>query len=53
MNSEEAAEAVKIIKPNFAVPMHWGSIVGTKEDAEDFKDFCKESGFEVKILEKE
>lgn len=36
MDSKEAAELVNIIKPKVAVPVHYGSIVGTKEDAENF-----------------
>ncbi len=52
MNAEEAAEAAKVIKPTIAIPMHYGSIVGSKEDAEEFKDICKESGINVNVLEK-
>lgn len=38
MTAEEAAEAVKIIKPKVAIPMHYGAgVAGTKEDAERFK----------------
>lgn len=53
MNAEEAAEAAKMIRPSFAIPMHWGSIVGTKEDVEEFKELCEGAGVEVKIMEKE
>ena len=53
MNSEEAAEAAKVIKPFLAVPMHYGSIVGTKEDAEDFVKECKDAKISAEILEKE
>jgi L-ascorbate metabolism protein UlaG (beta-lactamase superfamily) len=53
MSAEEAFEAVKMIKPNIAIPMHYGSVVGNKEDAEEFKELCEEEGFNVKILEKE
>lgn len=38
MTWREAAEAVKLIKPKLAIPMHYGSIVGSKEDAEKFKE---------------
>ncbi len=34
---DEAVEAVKIVKPALAIPMHWGSIVGSWEDANNFK----------------
>ena len=36
MNYSEAAELVNIIKPKIAVPIHYGSVVGTKQDAIDF-----------------
>jgi L-ascorbate metabolism protein UlaG (beta-lactamase superfamily) len=53
MSAEEAAEAAKIIKPSLAIPMHWGSIVGSQEDAQEFVDLCKEEGINAEILEKE
>ena len=53
MNPEEAAEAAKILKPTLAIPMHFGSIIGTQEDAQEFVDFCKEEGINAKILNKE
>jgi len=53
MSAEEAVEAAKIIKPTLAIPMHWGSIVGTEEDAKEFVELCKEAGIEAMILEKE
>jgi len=44
MTPREAAEAVKRIKPKVAIPMHYGSIVGTNAHAHEFKDlvgdFC-------------
>ena len=36
MNFSEAAQLINIIKPKIAVPIHYGSIVGTKQDATDF-----------------
>jgi L-ascorbate metabolism protein UlaG (beta-lactamase superfamily) len=50
MNAEEAAEAVKLFKPKLVIPMHYGSIVGEKSDAERFKAL---SDVPVEILEKE
>ena len=47
MNAEEAARAVKDIGPKVAVPIHWGSIVGSKKDAERFMALCD---CEVRIL---
>ena len=37
MTAEEAANLVNEIKPKIAVPIHYGLIVGTKEDEEVFK----------------
>jgi L-ascorbate metabolism protein UlaG (beta-lactamase superfamily) len=53
MNVDEAVEVAKLLKPNLVVPMHWGSIVGSKEDAEEFVQICSENGIDAKILEKE
>ena len=36
MNSKEAAELVNEIKPKVAIPIHYGEIVGSKQDAIDF-----------------
>ena len=38
MTAAEAAEAANRIKPKVAVPMHWGDIIGTRADAEAFKE---------------
>ena len=37
MNAKEAAQLANEIKPKVAVPIHYGSIVGTKQDAIDFQ----------------
>lgn len=50
MNAKEAAEAAKKIKPKIAIPMHYEKIVGTKADAEKFKELLKETGISVAIL---
>ena len=50
MDAKEAAEAVNSFKPKIAVPMHYGTIVGSIEDAERFKKLVGRS--EVVILEK-
>lgn len=52
MTAEEAFEAAKLIKPTLSIPMHWGSIIGTHEDALDFKELCSQEGLRVEILEK-
>ena len=47
MDADEAAVAAKKIGCDIAVPMHWGTIIGSKEDAEHFRDVYE---CEVKIL---
>jgi len=47
MNAEEAAEATRHMKPKLAIPYHWGDIVGSRSDAEDFVRLAQ---CEVKIL---
>ena len=49
MNYKEAAELVNEIKPKVAVPIHYGSIVGTEQDAIDFSKLLN-SDIEYKIL---
>jgi L-ascorbate metabolism protein UlaG (beta-lactamase superfamily) len=53
MNAEEAAEAAKLIKPDLAIPMHYGNIIGNEDDAKEFVELCKEKGINTKILVKE
>jgi L-ascorbate metabolism protein UlaG (beta-lactamase superfamily) len=50
MNSKAAAEAVKAVCPGKVIPMHYGSIVGSRKDAEKLKDFV---AVPVEILEPE
>ena len=50
MTAEEGAQAAKDIQPKVVVPMHWGSIVGSRSDAERFEALCD---CEVRIFEKE
>ncbi len=52
MTAEEAVQAAKAIKPKIAIPMHYGAIVGSEEDAKKFKKEL-EGQFEVVILQKE
>ncbi len=52
MNADEAVEAVKAIKPEIAVPMHYGSVAGSREDALRFKKKVeKETDTVVELLE--
>ena len=50
MSAEEAVKAAKAINPKVAIPMHYGDIVGSIEDAERFK---KMSPVKVEILKRE
>jgi L-ascorbate metabolism protein UlaG (beta-lactamase superfamily) len=47
MSASEAADATKQFKPKQAIPYHWGDIVGSKTDADNFK---KLAGCPVTIL---
>jgi L-ascorbate metabolism protein UlaG (beta-lactamase superfamily) len=52
MNAEEASQAVnQLINPRIAIPMHYGTIVGNKEDAIRFSELVTVCN--TKILESE
>ena len=51
MTAKEAAKAVEKIKPKIAIPMHYGTIIGSESDAKEFKNAIKSC--EVQILTKE
>lgn len=51
MTAQEAVEAARAIKPRVAVPMHYGSIVGSVRDAESFSR-ALEGEIPVVILKK-
>lgn len=50
MTADEAAEAVKQLKPRVAIPMHYGAIVGSAADAERLRHLCPD--VEVRVLPK-
>lgn len=50
MTADEAARAANRIKPQVAIPMHHGAIVGSVRDAQRFRDLCQ---MEVVILSQE
>lgn len=53
MTSNEAADAViNIIKPLMAIPMHFNSIVGSDEDANNFVSKVTKAGFMARKLNK-
>ncbi|MDH5202386.1 MAG: MBL fold metallo-hydrolase [Nitrospirota bacterium] len=52
MTADEAIKAALDMKPKVAIPMHYGSIVGSKDDAKIFADGLK-GKIEVVILQEE
>jgi len=52
MTAEEAVRAALDIKPKIAIPMHYGSIVGSPDDATNFAEGLK-GKIEVVILKEE
>lgn len=50
MTPQEAARAALDIKPTIAVPMHCGSLVGTMEQAQEFRLALKKTAIRVEIL---
>ncbi|MGE5558316.1 MAG: MBL fold metallo-hydrolase [Bacillota bacterium] len=52
MTVEEAVRAALDIKPKIAIPMHYGSIVGTPEDGERFKKLL-DGKIEVMVMKAE
>lgn len=51
MTAEQAVQAALAIEPKLAIPMHYGAIVGDREDALQFKK-ALEGKVEVQILQK-
>lgn len=49
MTAPEAVEAARRIAPKLAIPMHWGTVVGSRADAEEF---ARAAPVEVQIPEK-
>ena len=52
MTADQAAKAALAIKPKLAIPMHYGAIVGSVDDAIQFKESLV-GKVEVEILNKE
>ena len=49
MDYKDAANLVNEIRPKVAIPIHYGSIVGTRDDAEKFSELL-DSEIECKIM---
>ena len=41
MTDKEAAELVNLTKPDIAIPIHYGDIVGSKQNAQNFAKLVK------------
>ncbi len=50
MDADEAAKAANTISPSVAIPIHWGSIIGSEREVESFKKECR---VPVKVLQRE
>ena len=50
MDLDEAIEALKIIKPKLAIPMHYNTFPQIKANPEEFKKKAIKQGFEAKVL---
>jgi L-ascorbate metabolism protein UlaG (beta-lactamase superfamily) len=53
MSEREAVKAALDIKPDVAVPMHYGTVVGTKMNAEKFAQALKRKKIPVVLLKEE
>lgn len=52
MTAEQAAQAALTLRPKVAIPMHYGTIVGSERDAQEFKKLLR-GAVDVVILPKE
>lgn len=52
MNAQEAVESVGVIGAEISIPMHYGSIFGSRRDAEEFVKLCSGKGIKAVILER-
>lgn len=54
MTAEEAVEAALVLKPELAIPMHYGAgVVGTIDDAHRFVELCRDKGIHAEALHKQ
>ncbi len=53
MTADEAAKAARAIRPRVAVPMHYGTIVGSDADARRFARLLEGSGITVVVMSRE
>lgn len=51
MNVDEAVEALKIIRPELTIPMHYNTFPEIQADPQEFKEKAESEGFKVLVLE--
>lgn len=50
MNVDEAVEALGVIKPKLAIPMHYDTFPQVRADPEEFRRKAERRGFRVRVL---
>ncbi len=50
MTPKEALDATLTINPKVAIPMHYGAIVGSEADAQDFVEAVKNKGLDAVVI---
>jgi L-ascorbate metabolism protein UlaG (beta-lactamase superfamily) len=50
MGPAEAAKAAGEIMAGLAIPIHWGTLTGTSDDAELFREYAEKQGIKALIL---
>jgi L-ascorbate metabolism protein UlaG (beta-lactamase superfamily) len=53
MNAEQAARAAVAVDASVAVPIHWGDIIGSRDDAEHFVQLLSSTGIKSVIMDQE
>jgi L-ascorbate metabolism protein UlaG (beta-lactamase superfamily) len=51
MNIDEAIEALKIVKPKLAIPMHYNTFPEIKADPKEFQSKAEKEGFKAQVME--
>jgi L-ascorbate metabolism protein UlaG (beta-lactamase superfamily) len=52
MNAQEAVKVAEVLRPSLAIPMHFGSGIGTEADGKQFVELCREKGINAEVLDK-
>lgn len=50
MDSYQAARSLRLLKPDFVIPMHYGTFPGLVKDAKEFLDLAKRESPDVKVV---